>query len=82
MIEVLEYTGITFGIIGVVLMYKYAVSPNYKKGAATYLYSSEELKAKKIIEDKQEKHYKLMSVIGLLLTVFSMLISLWVRALK
>jgi hypothetical protein len=82
MIEVVEYAGIIAGIVGLFLLYKYSMSPNIKTGSATYLYSEEESRKIKKIEDKQDKHYKLMSTIGFILSVTSMLISLWVRALK
>jgi hypothetical protein len=80
--EILEFTSITIGIIGIMLMYKFGISPNIKKGSSTYLYTTEELKERKIKEQKIEKDYLVRNRIGFLLTLLSMLISLWVRIYK
>lgn len=82
MIEVIEFLGVTIGIIGIILMYRFGISPNLKKGSATYLYTAEILKERKIKEEKIEKSYSIRNRIGFLLTLLSMLISLWVRFYK
>ncbi len=80
--EVIEFVGITSAIVGVILLYKYSISVNYKKGSATYFYTTKELKEIKIKEEKIEKYYRKMSIIGLIFSILSILISFLVQTLK
>lgn len=80
--EVIEFLGIISAIVGVILLYKYSISENYKKGSGTYLYTEEELKERKVKEEKTEKYFKKMSIIGLILSVLSILISFLVQVLQ
>lgn len=80
--EILEYSAIAMGVVGLVLLYLYSISPNTQKSSSTYLYTEQELQERLKTEAKKEKHYKRLSAIGFFLSLLSMLISLWVRFLQ
>ncbi len=80
--RIVEFIGIFMGIAGLVLLYKYNVSPLYKKGSALFINSAEENKKRKIAEQKQEAHFKKMNALGFWLTLASMLVSFWVRIIQ
>lgn len=68
----LNIFGICLAIVGLFLIYKYGISPRFKKGPRTYIYTKEEVVNKEKRLKNKETDHKKMADIGLWLSIAGM----------
>ncbi len=63
------------GCWGIIILFVYGSDPNFKKGSATFLYTTEELQQKAVKETKRGNFFKIMRFLGLILSILGVIFS-------
>ena len=72
MITVLNIIALFINMIGLVLIFRYGISPMTPKSGRIYLYQREALEKQNTPMHEKERRYKRLSVLGLYLSLLGM----------
>lgn len=73
---ILNTLGILLNMLGLILIFKYGISPMTPKSGKIFLYNREELQVKKSKQHKKERIYRNIAVSGLWLSMLGMSLQL------
>jgi|GEM_PF-5363168 len=80
--DVLGMIGIILAALGIIILYRYSLPPDVKRGSVIYLYTKAELKEINKKKAKQRRIHNTMKLIGLIISLFGLISQLFLLFLK